>query len=131
MPTDNWRDLYSSGYLKAADLPPDGLVVAITGIVEKEFDGTRKLVAQVDNDKGWVLNFTNCELLAEIFGSDASDEWRGKVRLVNDMTVRGPSGERGGIRVRKLKKKRKKTAPAVDEDMADIDDDLADLDDES
>jgi hypothetical protein len=124
----SWRDTYGS-YLKAVDLPKGGKRVKIVSVDEEVLrEGERpKLVARLKGlSKGWVLNATNCELLEEITGSENPDEWCNKtVELFNDRTVRGPNGEKGGIRVRKpagAKEQPSEAAPFEDEDLDDLDD---------
>ena len=70
------------------------------------------------------MNATNCELLEDITGSDNPDDWSGPViELFNDHTVRGPNGEKGGIRVRPAgKAEAKKSSPKTKEKEAEEDD---------
>lgn len=124
----SWRDVYGGNFLKAADLKkPKG--VTISSIEEEVLrKGEKpKLVASLEElDERWVLNTTNCELLEEITGTDDEEDWEGTVvELFNDKTVRGPNGEKGGIRCRKAaaKKMGRKAKPA-DEDVEDPDADL-------
>ena len=120
----NWRSTYSGNYLKAADLPRGGKRFRIEEITEKVLrEGENpKLVAQLKGGKSWVLNATNCELLEETLATDDPDEWAGKtVTLFKDATVRGPNGEKGGVRVM--------PPDTDDDDDEDVDADLDDLDD--
>ena len=108
----SWKDTYSKGFLKAADLSEDGRRVRITAITEETFrPGERpKLIAELKGlPQRWALNATNCELLEGITGSDDPEDWCGRiVELFNDDTVTGPNGEQGGIRVRAAKIRRPK-----------------------
>ena len=135
----SWRDSYPGNFLKAADLPKQGRRVKI-GAIDEEIlnaDEHPKLVAELRGvDQRWVLNVTNCETLEEILGSDEPDDWLGRtVELFNDRAVRGPNGEKGGIRVREAadskkdgKKARRQPHPVDDDE--DLDADLEDLDDD-
>jgi hypothetical protein len=122
-----WRSVYGS-FLKATDLPKEGQKFVISGVEEKVIgqDKKAKLVATLKGlDKGWVLNTVNCEALEEISGSDDPDDWSGQaVTLFNDRSVRGPNGEKGGIRIKAKSKK------AADDDDDDVDADLEELDDD-
>lgn len=134
MSKKSWRDTYSGGYLKSGDLPREGQRVKLLSIEEKIIrNGEKpKLVADLKGqDQQWVLNATNCELLSEILGSDDPDEWCGTtIELFNDHSVRGPNGEKGGIRVREASSPSKKRAKRTKDEEADDDEDLDDFDDE-
>jgi hypothetical protein len=131
---NSWRNTYSN-FLKAADLPREGKRVRIVSIDEQVLREKEppKLVAELKGLKPWVLNVTNCELLEEITGSENPADWVDEtVELFNDRTVRGPNGEKGGIRVRvadgkksrQSRKEKEDEAPFVDdEDLDDLDDD--------
>ncbi len=129
----NWRENYGS-YLKAADLPAEGLPVQIVAVDAARVgqDEREKLVAKLKGQKAWVLNATCCEILENIFGSEDPDDWVGlRIELFNDKSVRGPNGERGGIRCRpialgkgKVKSKTMPVEPEVDDsDLDDVEDD--------
>ena len=126
----NWRDIYGGNYLKATDLPAKGKRVKLAAINEEVLRNVErpKLVAEIPKlDKRWVLNATNCELLEQITGSDEPDDWEGRtVELFNDATVRGPNGEKGGVRCRPPKTKAKVRPPEPDE----FDEDDSDLDED-
>ena len=136
----SWKDTYTGGFLKAADLPREGKRVKITSIDEEVVSkGERpKLIATLKGlDQRWVLNATNCELLEDITGSENPDDWCGpEVEIFNDRTVRGPNGEKGGIRVREAGKAAKKgaakskKAEEEDEQPFDADADLDELEED-
>lgn len=72
---------YGSKTLKAADLPPKGLVCEIVDVIEMEFKeegGPRlKLVAQLkDMEKLLVMNATNAGIMIEATSKD-TDTWIG------------------------------------------------------
>ena len=62
-----------------------------------------KLVAHFDElDRGLILNVSNCEVLAELAGSDETEQWSGAVvELFNDKEIRFQGKKTGGIRLRK------------------------------
>lgn len=113
----------SSGFLKPEDITKP-TVVTIAGVELSERDyndgkGVRKqLVATFEGtDKKWGINFTNAQKIAELIGSDDSDDWVGtsiklfveKVKVGNDM--------KPGIRVwPELPTKTKKAVVEEDED---------------
>jgi hypothetical protein len=133
MMPNSWRNTYSN-YLKAADLPQEGKRVRIVSIQEQNLREKEppKLVAELKGLKPWVLNVTNCELLEEITGSENPDDWVDEtVELFNDRTVRGPNGEKGGIRVRAAGKKGSRPRKLKENEAPfDDDEDLDDLDDD-
>ena len=65
-----------------------------------------------EEEKPLVLNSTNIQLCAAIFGSDDSDQWLGKqIVLYTDPTVMFAGKVMGGIRVRKPKGRAAKAPP--------------------
>ena len=91
------------GFLKAADLEKP-IQVVIESVAEEEVgSGSDKEIRPVVRfrgaKKGLVLNKTNGEILAGLFG-DETDDWIGKrIVLYNDKSILF-EGRRGGIRVR-------------------------------
>lgn len=64
-------------------------------------------------DKPMILNSTNGQSVAEITGSEETDEWSGqKVMLYMDPSVMFGGKKMGGIRIRKPKKSTSKPEPA-------------------
>ena len=82
-------------YIKAEDLAGKNVRVSIEAVSMEEIKGgdgkaERKLVAHfAGKDKGLVLNRTNADSLAEIFGTEDYDQWTGLVVLYPDMTSFG------------------------------------------
>ena len=67
-----------------------------------------------ETDKPLVLNSTNIQICAQVFGSDDTDDWTGKkIVLFNDPNVSYAGKLTGGIRVRapKVAKATAKPAP--------------------
>jgi hypothetical protein len=68
--------LFPSKWLKAADLPEEGIIVTIRSMdTEKMPDGAEKLVLYFDEvEKGLVLNKTNANAIEKMYG-DETDDW--------------------------------------------------------
>lgn len=73
-------EAFPSKYLKAADLHGRRVVVTIDSLEMANIgDDTDKLVVYFKGkDKGVVLNVTNANMIAEIAGTEETDEWLGK-----------------------------------------------------
>lgn len=69
-------DLYPSRYLKADDLPEEGIIVTIRSVeLEKMTDGKDKPVIYFDEiEKGLVCNKTNANTIGKMYGDD-TDQW--------------------------------------------------------
>lgn len=81
-------------YIKAEDLQGRALRVSIERVemetIKSDGKEERKLVAHfAGKDKGLVLNRTNADALASIFGTDDFDEWLGLVVLFPSTTAFG------------------------------------------
>ncbi len=92
-------------FLKQEDVPkPTKVLIESIGYetLKNGDDDEEKLVARfVGNDKGLVLNRTNCESLEEILGTDDYDSWAGNaVVLWTDPTVKFGGKTVGGLRIR-------------------------------
>lgn len=79
----NINGAFPSSYLKAADLQGRRVIVAIDKVVMEDIGGEHKPVVKFQGkDRGIVLNKTNAAMIAEIAGSDETDDWKGvKVTL--------------------------------------------------
>jgi hypothetical protein len=81
-------DLFPSNYLKADDVPEEGLVVTIKGCELAELGQgkdkeTKPVLAFKELEKGLVCNKTNCATIHKLTGSDNTDDWVGhKIRLI-------------------------------------------------
>ena len=77
----SFRDAFPSKWLKAEDChPPLILTIKSVGLedIGSGSDVKRKLVLRFyETDKGFVLNVTNGNLIAALFGTDDYDEWVG------------------------------------------------------
>ncbi len=69
---------FPSEYLKAADLQGRRVKVVISGLSHEEIgDGVKAVLHFAGKDKGLVLNKTNANMIAEVLGSDETDDWQG------------------------------------------------------
>jgi len=79
----NVNSMFPSKYLKAADLPVGrhvGVTIEEVTFEEVQGQGTKKncpIVYFQGKEKGVVLNRTNANMIAEIAGSDETEQWRG------------------------------------------------------
>jgi hypothetical protein len=94
-------------YLKKEDLS-DPVDTELLWVKEEKVTapgkGTKtRLVAYFDGlSKGLVLNTANCEILAQITGTDDPNEWKDvAVQLYVDPDVKYGGKKTGGIRIRK------------------------------
>jgi len=83
----DYTDIYRSAYMKAEDLSGRTAKHTISGCTaEKVGDDERLVLAFSDNDRPLVLNKTNANSLAELYGPETS-EWEGKaIKLVPSTT---------------------------------------------
>jgi hypothetical protein len=124
----NVNDLKKSKFLTQKDVVPP-VLVTITGYeqVNVAKDGAdeelRWTLTFKEHEKPLVLNSTNGNILASIFGDGDFDAWVGKkVVLYNDPTIQFAGKMTGGIRVR-APKQNAKPAPEP-EPTAPEDDDI-------
>lgn len=81
-------EVFKSEYLKADDIPDEGMVLTISEVEIKELgQGKDKEVKPVisfkEIEKGMVCNKTNCNTIHKLTGSDDTDDWVGhKIRLI-------------------------------------------------
>ena len=76
-------EAFPGQYIKAADLQGKRVVVVIEDVRMEDIGGEQKPVIHFRNkDRGMVLNRTNANAIADILGSDETDEWTGKAILL-------------------------------------------------
>lgn len=74
------NEVFPSNYLKASDLNGKTVRVTIDGVRMEELGGEMKPILTFQGkDRGLVLNKTNWARIAELVGSDDSDDWSGWV----------------------------------------------------
>lgn len=132
----NVNDAFPSNYLKAADLQGRQVSVAMANVAyEKMGDDTKLVLYFAGKDKGLVLNKTNANNIAAIYGQD-TDAWIGKSvvlvealvdfqgRSVPAIRVRGPApGNRQSPNAPLNQTKEKELADFGARDFAPLDDD--------
>jgi hypothetical protein len=110
------NDIYPSTYLKAADLGDEPMVLTIDRVEMAEMqDGTRKPAAYFEEqEKGLILNRTNANTIAAIYGDD-TDSWHGaRVQLISvPVEFNGRQVEAIRVRVRQTKPSAKQPHPAA------------------
>jgi hypothetical protein len=75
----NISGAFPSTYLKAADLQGRRVTVTMAGVRLEDIGGEQKpILSFVGKDKGLVLNKTNANMIAEITGSEETDDWKGQ-----------------------------------------------------
>ncbi len=124
-------DIFQSDYLKAADLR-DRQVTVIIDRVERHQVGKDKEDKPVlffdGKDKGVILNKTNANTIAAVYG-DESDDWKGGEVILFSAPTQNPEGKTvDGIRI-KIPPRKPATArpvqqPTQRESAAEIDDDI-------
>lgn len=89
---------YVAGYLNADDVR-EPTKVTVTAVEQKTLGDQEKLVMFVEElDSAIALNKTNLKALAEIFGSDETDDWLGQSCMVwRDPSVMYAGKRVGGI----------------------------------
>ena len=101
--------LFPSRYVKAADLRGRDCVVVIDKIAPREelimaggVVEEKPVMYFRDKDKALVLNKTNCQIIASIYGSEITS-WIGKPITLYHARVKFGTGEVDAIRVRPVR----------------------------
>ena len=100
-------ELFPSRYLKAADLDGDEVFTAESLNQEELGDDTKPVLYFEEMEKGLVLNRTNANTIASLYGQDTED-WVGKriTLFATEVDFRGQQAL--AIRVRMLPPKKRK-----------------------
>lgn len=119
------NEMIGSKYLKKEDAIPPVLVTLADlrqETINKDGKAETVWVGYFEElDKGMVLKSTNLQLLAQVCGSEQSEDWIGrKVVLYADPTVSMAGKVVGGLRIRAPKRPAK---PAIEE-IKDMEDDV-------
>ena len=104
----HWKIAFDPNFLGGWDLEPGKDKILTIDRVKKEectFEGGRKethnVAHFVEKEKPMVLNATNSKMLAKLMDTPYIDDWKGKIQIYFDPTVKGKSGETtGGLRIR-------------------------------
>ena len=104
------HEMKESNFLKKEDVGA-GALLTVTGCVQKNVakqgaDPEMKwCLTFTESDKPLVLNSTNIQLCENVFGSDDTDDWKGRqIVLYTDPNVSYGGKLVGGIRVRAPRK---------------------------
>lgn len=99
-------EMVSSKYLKQSDVP-DPVIVTVQGVKqvnmakEGEAPEMKWAIKFSEMDKPMVLNSTNIHVAARVFGSEETDDWKGKeIVLYTDPSVSFGGQVVGGLRFR-------------------------------
>jgi hypothetical protein len=102
----NINEIKESKYLKKEDVGA-GALLTISGCVQQNVaqegqpEDLKWCLQFEESEKPMVLNITNATLIAEVCGSENTDDWAGhKIVLFNDPTVMYAGKRMGGIRAR-------------------------------
>lgn len=120
----NINEAFPSNYIKAADLQGGSPTVTISHVTSEEIGDDRKLVLYFQGkEKGMVLNKTNANNVASIYGPE-TDDWQGKrvTLAVAWVDFQGRSVEAIRIRPPAVGSKAAQAAPAQAPVHADMDD---------
>ena len=89
----SYKTVFGSGWLKTEDLQGRQIPVTIDTVgprvIETDEGEKEKLVAKfVGKDKELILNMTNCDMLAQITGTEDYDRWVGARVVLYPTTTR-------------------------------------------
>lgn len=102
---------FPSDYLKAADLGGRQIMVTMSHVAMNDIGGEPKPILYFDGkEKGIVLNKTNANKIAELFGDDTED-WKGQQIVLYEAMVDFQGRTVAAIRVRAAPKNAQKAAP--------------------
>lgn len=124
-------EVFKSDYLKADDIPEEGIVLTITGceIVElgqgKDKE-SKPVLTFKELEKGLVCNKTNCNTIHKLTGSDDTDDWVGnKIRLITlEVDFQGTMTNAIRVSSKPVKPAAKPVAKPAQEEDAVSDDDI-------
>lgn len=123
----NINEAFPSNYIKASDLQGGSPTVTMSHVTTEKMGDDHKLVLYFQGkEKGFVLNKTNANNIASLYGEE-TDDWHGKkvTLVVAWVDFQGKSVE--AIRVRPPAAGSGKAAPkqeAPAREMADMDDEI-------
>lgn len=103
----NINQMKQSKFLKKEDCGPNGILVTLSSVSEMNValpsapEEYKWCAHFVEVELPLVLNSTNLQIMAAVFGSEETDEWTGKkIVLYNDPNVSYAGKLTGGIRCR-------------------------------
>jgi hypothetical protein len=90
----------NSSYLRAADIIGKRVAVTIASVKMEDIgDDHKPVVYFVGKDKGLALNKTNASMIAEITGTEETDDWKGHAIVLYTAKVDYQGKRVDGIRV--------------------------------
>lgn len=112
-------ELFPSAYLKADEIPEEGMVLTISEVEIKELGQgkdkeTKPVVSFRELEKGLVCNKTNCNTIHKLTGSDDTDDWVGhKIKLITlEVDFQGTMTNAIRVSTKPVKTAPKKPAPS-------------------
>lgn len=122
----NINAAFPSKYIKAAEVPEEGIAVKIASVDVEDVDGkgSRKPVVYFrGGKKGLVLNVTNSKKIAQLIGTAETDEWVDRAVTLYRSETEYAGETVDCIRVRSSSKNggKAKPAPAVEPEPLDDD----------
>jgi hypothetical protein len=113
------NEAFPSKYLNAADLEEGDLIVVITGAEYHDFPARQdkpketKPVLLLDNEKPLILNKTNFKAIADLLGSDDTDDWVGQQITLTATQVESFGEQTMAIRVKLPRKPQAAPRPSL------------------
>lgn len=104
----HWKVAFNPNYLGGWSLEAGKdkiLTIDYVRIEECTFEGGRKenhnVAHFVEKEKPMILNAINCRTLTKLMKSAEIEDWKGRIQIYFDPSVKGKSGEiTGGLRIR-------------------------------
>jgi hypothetical protein len=127
-------ETFPSKTLSAIDIPDEGAIFTITGVVELQFeDGPKFRISLKETEKSFIANLTNSRTIGGLYGDD-TDDWVGRRISIYATEVQYGSKMVPAIRVRSKAPKppvkppagrptTNKTTPPMTQEEADMGDD--------
>jgi hypothetical protein len=84
MEKTHWKKLTNPDYLGSWDIPASGLlkikILSVSQEMVADPTGNKSecVVAQIENQKPFIINHTNCKMISKIVGSPLVEDWAGK-----------------------------------------------------
>jgi hypothetical protein len=114
----HWKQLTNAEYIGAYSLQPgEERVVQIVNVCKKPVKGTDGketdcIVANLKNEKPFILNKTNCKTLTKVSGSGFIEDWAGLKITVYADKVKAFGDVVDALRIRPVKPMKPKLNPA-------------------
>ena len=102
MEAQTMREAFPSAYLAAPDLDGKSVTLTISGHRMHQFNENEKhklILAFSDNDKEFVCNVTNGNMIEKLTGTHVFVKWYGTPIVLKSEMVQGPKGIGPALRV--------------------------------